>query len=52
MKKIFKLVFILTLLLGGIFTYHIHNDKCGYNPETKTGCRYEISLHQEQDSGV
>ena len=40
MKKILITLFALTILCGGVFI-HSHDENCGYNPQTKTGCIYE-----------
>ena len=48
MKKL-KTLFILLLLVTGFSLPHIHNKDCGYNPETKTGCIYEIDRFEHQD---
>lgn len=43
MKRIYKLLLSLLLALScttGICT-HVHDENCGYNPETKTGCTHK-----------
>lgn len=40
MKKLLVLLLMLALFVG-VAIPHIHDDQCGYNPETKTGCIYE-----------
>lgn len=51
MKK--KLIVILAVftLCAVIPSGHIHDDNCGYDPETDSGCIYEISASQETDFG-
>lgn len=51
MKK--KLLVLLTLLTLGVVipAGHVHDENCGYNPETGEGCVYEITLMQEEDFG-
>lgn len=41
MKKIVTL-FLALLLIGGVQVPHTHDEQCGYNPDTKSGCIYEI----------
>lgn len=40
MKKIISLLLLVALLVG-VTLPHVHDDQCGYNPETKSGCVYE-----------
>lgn len=46
----FLLIFMLacTVIPTG---QHVHDEHCGYNPETGTGCEYDISLFQIKDFG-
>lgn len=48
MKKRIALLLAFLLLVSSTGV-HIHNDKCGYNPETKVGCSYEIDLLMDKD---
>lgn len=41
MKKIFGLLLAWSLCVGVTCT-HIHDENCGYNPETKEGCVHEM----------
>ena len=41
MKKIFGLLLAWRLCVGVTCT-HIHDENCGYNPETKEGCVHEM----------
>lgn len=52
MMKKTLLVLITALTLGLVVPAdHVHDENCGYNPETGTGCIYEIALHQDEDFG-
>ena len=42
MKKLLSLFVLLILLIGGILACpHIHDENCGYNPITNSGCTHE-----------
>lgn len=51
MKKILKIMFIVSLMIGVIGIPHIHDDQCGYNPETGEGCIYEYEIAPLQNNG-
>lgn len=46
MKKMFKLLLSAFLLLTVTVSGHVHDENCGYNPETETGCIYDVDLTQ------
>lgn len=48
MKRLASLLLIFTMALTVIPTAHVHDNDCGYDPETGTGCVYEISLFENQ----
>lgn len=59
MKKISKLLVTIMLLslTAGLTCTHVHDDQCGYNPETGEGCthvcEYDISpLNEDKDGGI
>lgn len=49
MKKLLSLFIVSLLFVGSIPFIHIHDDKCGYDPQTKTGCQYENPINPLQD---
>lgn len=55
-KKISKVLFMLLLALSiGTTCTHVHNNECGYDPKTNTGCThicdYDVSLMDEGRPG-
>ena len=45
MKNYLKLLLSLCLAFGIIInTEHVHDEDCGYDPITETGCIYEVDL--------
>lgn len=51
MKK-FILAIVSVVMLGGVIpTGHIHDEHCGYDPETNSGCVYEVELFQDEELG-
>ena len=42
MKKIFSIIAVLALLVTCTLTTcsHVHDENCGYNPETGEGCTH------------
>ncbi len=52
-----KLVIILTILVCCLTTTctHVHDENCGYDPTTKTGCTHQcnqaIDPHHENGGG-
>jgi len=41
MKKMLAVLFV-AVLLGGIFPAgHVHDENCGYDPKTNSGCVYD-----------
>ena len=44
-----KKLSILLLALSIIIPIHIHDEECGYDPETNQGCIYEESRIEPQD---
>lgn len=52
MKKILITLFTLTVLCGGI-CIHRHDENCGYDPQTKTGCIYEeVGLLKDEGPAI
>lgn len=51
MKKIILAIVSVVMLGGVIPTGHIHDERCGYNPETNSGCVYEVELFQDEKLG-
>lgn len=51
MKKIILAIVSVVMLGGVIPTGHIHDEHCGYNPETNSGCVYEVELFQDEELG-
>lgn len=49
MKKLIK-IFIITFLLVGGATLHVHDDQCGYDPKNQTGCIYD-EINPQQGEG-
>lgn len=53
MKKIAKLllvsIFALAVVAGA--QGHVHDDECGYNPETGKGCIFEIETYENKEYG-
>lgn len=41
MKKYIKLTLITLMIMTTILIPHVHDENCGYNPETGLGCIYE-----------
>lgn len=42
MKKIFALLsLVLTFSVISSTCIHVHDESCGYNPDTQTGCTHE-----------
>lgn len=51
MKK-FILAIVSVVMLGGVIpTGHIHDERCGYDAETESGCVYEVDLFQDDELG-
>ena len=49
MKKIYQLILSLLLALScttGLCT-HVHDENCGYDPQTETGCLHECNIGLE-----
>lgn len=44
MKKILFISLTLLMLLSGGMYEHVHDDQCGYNPDTESGCIYENKI--------
>ncbi len=43
MKNLVKVLLSLCLAVGIILNIeHVHDEECGYDPVTETGCIYEI----------
>lgn len=42
MKKMLKLLLSAFLLLTVVISEHVHDENCGYDPETETGCIYDV----------
>lgn len=51
MKKLLSVLCISLLLLGAMPVIHVHDDKCGYDPKTQTGCTFEYGIAPCQDRG-
>ena len=58
MKKLFVSMMVITMLMGGIMSIsantecpHVHDEKCGYDEKTKTGCTHDCEKdgHPEGD---
>ena len=43
MKKVLKLL-LSAFLAFTVVVEHVHDENCGYDPETETGCIYETDL--------
>ncbi len=42
MKRFISVMFALLLAITVLYPAgHVHDDQCGYDPETQTGCIYE-----------
>ncbi|HIU14807.1 MAG TPA: hypothetical protein IAD15_12210 [Candidatus Fimiplasma intestinipullorum] len=42
MKRFISVMFALLLAITVLYPVgHVHDDQCGYDPETQTGCIYE-----------
>lgn len=41
MKKLFTGMIVALLTVMILPQGHVHDEECGYDPETKTGCIYE-----------
>lgn len=51
MKRII-LAIVSAVMLGGVIpTGHIHDEHCGYDSETNSGCVYEVELYQDEELG-
>lgn len=44
-KKVSCLLIALAILFGGS-CQHIHDDKCGYDQETNSGCQYICPINE------
>lgn len=42
MKKFLKLFLSAFLVLTVVVSEHVHDENCGYDPETETGCIYDL----------
>lgn len=51
MKKMMLSLCLGLLLVAGVFTVHVHDEHCGYNPETGEGCMYSIVLFEKGKHG-
>ena len=58
MKKIFVIMNVIAMLIGGITSVsaeskcpHVHDNKCGYDEKTGTGCTHDCERdgHPECD---
>ena len=43
MRKLLSLLLAWVLFITPVIITHEHDENCGYNPETKTGCIYEVN---------
>lgn len=50
-NKILKSLLLVFVLAVTFISTHIHDDKCGYNLQTKTGCVYEIETYKDKSPG-
>lgn len=51
MKKIKLSVLVMVLLAGVLVQGHVHDEHCGYNSETDSGCIYEVIPFDERHPG-
>ena len=49
MKKLLSVLCISLVLLGAMPVIHVHDDKCGYDPKTQTGCTFEYGIAPCED---
>lgn len=42
MKKLLKIVLSAILVFTVTVIEHVHDENCGYDPETETGCIYDV----------
>ena len=47
-KGFFLFLIVCTLLLG---VEHVHDEYCGYNETTQTGCIYEVNTIENNHPG-
>lgn len=50
-NKIFKSLLLVFLLTVTLVPPHVHDDKCGYDPKTGTGCVYEVVPFDDRKPG-
>ena len=43
-KQIVAILTILFIVTSNGFQHQQHNEKCGYDPNTGTGCTYDIEI--------
>lgn len=41
-----KTIVILIVLISILIPIHVHDDECGYDFETKTGCKYQDIIYE------